>query len=244
MSRNSVLLAIGIVLLVVGSVGAALALLVGHEPGFYRRSAVPPGPVRKQHSGAFVSECFRLIQEIKSHRQPKWYATFTDAQINSYFEEDFIKSRTDQVFLPAGISAPRVAIEDDKIRLAFRYGKGPWSTVISIDLRVWLAKRDTNVVALELQGLHAGSLPISAQSLLERISEACQRNNIDVKWYRHNGNPVALLRFQSDSPRPAVQLSKIQLRKGLLVIGCRSIIPSSNPAALVRGFTQVTQTPQ
>jgi hypothetical protein len=234
-------MAIGIVVLILGSVGAALALLIVHEPGFYRRSAMPPGPARKHNSGAFVSECARLVDEIRNHTQKNWYATFTDAQINSYFEEDFIRSRTDQVFLPAGISAPRIAIEDDKIRLAFRYGKGAWSTVISIDLRVWLAKQDTNVVALELQGLHAGSLPISAQSLLERISEACQRNNIDVKWYRHNGNPVALLRFQTDSPRPAVQLAKIELRKGLLVIGCRSNLPS--PKALVTRLTQLTPTP-
>jgi hypothetical protein len=204
---------------------------------------VPPGPARKQNSGAFVSEFFRFIEEIKNHRQAKWYAAFTDAQINSYFAEDFVRSRTDQVVLPKGISSPRVAIEADRIRLAFRYGKGSWSTIISIDLRVWLAKKDTNVVALELQGLHAGSLPISAQSLLDGISEACQRNSIDVKWYRHNGNPVALLRFQSDSPRPLVQLLKIDLRKGLLMIACRSI-PATNPGTLVTRLAHLAQVAQ
>jgi hypothetical protein len=241
MSRNSLLLAIGIVLLLVGSVAGALALLVTHEPGFYRRCEVPPGLKRTQNSGAFVSEFIRFCEEIKSHRQTKWYAAFTDDQINSYFAENFVSSHTDQVVLPKGISAPRVAIEADKIRLGFRYGQDTWSTIISIDLRVWLAKKDTNVVALELQGLHAGSLPISAQSLLDRISEACQRNNIDVKWYRHNGNPVALLHFPSDSPRPLVQLTKIELRKGLLVIGCRSIPAVSPATALVTRLVQLAQ---
>jgi hypothetical protein len=221
MSRKSVLVGIGIVLLVVGSVGAALALLVRHEPGFYSRSAVPPGPVRKHHSNAFMSECAHLISSIASH-ESKWYATFTDAQINSYFEEQFVQSGTDHTFLPEGITAPRIAIEPDKIRLAFRYGHGPWSTIISIDMRAWLAKKEPNVVALELQGLHAGSLPISAQSLLDHITEACDRKNIKVSWYRHHGNPVALLRFQSDSTRPTVQLSQLELRQGRLVIGGRS----------------------
>jgi hypothetical protein len=243
MSRNSILLALGIVLLVVGSVAAGLALLVTHEPGFYRRSEVPPGPVRTRNSGAFFSEFLRFCGEIKSHQHTKWYAAFSETQINSYFAEGFVNSRADQVVLPKNVSSPRVAIEPDKIRLAFRYGKGSWSAIISIDLRVWLAKKDTNVVALELQGLHAGSLPISAQSLLESISESCQRNGIDVKWYRHTGNPVALLRFQSESPRPLVQLSKIELRKGLLVICCRSI-PAASPTTLVARlmhFVQVAQ---
>ena len=222
MSRKSLLLAIGIVLLVVGGVGAALVLLVRHEPEFYRRGALPPGPARIEHNKAFMTECGHLISSIAS-REPKWYATFTDAQINSYFDEEFLVSGTDKTFLPDGISAPRVAIEPDKIRLAFRYGQGTWSTIVSIDLRVWLAKKEPNVVALELQALHAGSLPISSQSLLEHINEGCQRKNIDVKWYRHNGNPVALLKFQSDGPRPTVQLSQLELRPGLLVIGGRSI---------------------
>jgi hypothetical protein len=243
MSRNSILLAIGIVLLVVGSVAAGLALLVTHEPGFYRRGEIPPGPARKQNSGAFFNEFLSFCQEVKAPLRPKWYAAFTEAQINSYLAEDFVNSRADQVVLPKNISSPRVAIEPDRIRLAFRYGKGTWSPIISIDLRVWLAKKDTNVVALELQGLHAGSLPISAQSLLESISEACQRNGIDVKWYRHNGNPVALLRFQSESPRPLVQLSKIQLRKGVLVICCRSIRAAS-PSTLVAHLMHFVQAAQ
>jgi hypothetical protein len=226
MTRKSLLLGIGLFLLLLGCVGGGLALLLRHEPDFYRRGEVPPGPQRKHDSGEFQTEVAHLYECINFRNQSKWWAKFTEAQINSYFAEDFIKSQTARFFLPRGVSSPRVAIEPDKIRLAFRYGEGTWSTVVSIDLRVWLAKKDPNVVMLELQGLHAGSLPISAQSLLEQISEACQHQHIDVKWYRHNGNPVARLRFPSDSPRPSVQLSKLELRQGMLVIGGRAVPPS------------------
>jgi hypothetical protein len=146
---------------------------------------------------------------------------FTEAQINSYFEEQFIQSKDNQTFLVPGISAPRVAIEPDRIRLAFRYGKGAWSTIISVNMRVWLPKKEANVLALELQGLHAGSLPISSQTLLDHISEICQRQNIDVKWHRYQGNPVALLRFPTNPSRPSVQLSQLELRQGILVVGVR-----------------------
>src|SRR5207244_1326754 len=101
-----------------------------------------------------------------------------------------------------------------------------------IDLRVWLAAKEVNVVALELQALQAGSLPVSAQSLLERIYETARQQNIDVSYYRHNGNPVALLRFQADQRTPTVQLQRLELQQGLLRISGRSIDPVSLRAML------------
>jgi hypothetical protein len=229
MSRKSLLLAIGIIAVVLVGVAGTLTLLVRHVPAFYRRCAVPAGPARVQYSRGFLSELVNLRNSIFSPKI-KWTAIFTEAQINSYFEEEFVNTKTHESYLFPGISAPRVALETGKIRLGFRYGAGLWSTIISIDMRVWLAKHEPNVIALELQGLHAGSLPITSRSLLERISEICQRNNIDVKWHRYNGNPVVLLRFQTGSARPSVQLAKLELRQGMLVLGVRPVLPN-RPAA-------------
>jgi hypothetical protein len=161
-----------------------------------------------------------------------WDADFTEEQINSFFDEGFIHSGINERLLPDGISQPRVAIEPDLVRVMFRYGKNPWSTVISIDLKVWLAGKETNVVALELQSFRAGSLPISAQSLLERISDALRRNNVDVSWYRHNGNPVAVLRFQSDPQRPSVQLKRLEIEQGRILLHGSSS-DGSSPAAML-----------
>jgi hypothetical protein len=121
------------------------------------------------------------------------------------------------------MSDPRVAVEADHIRLAFRYGCPPWSTVITIDFRAWLPTHEPNVVALELQRLRAGALPIVAQSLLERVSEAARRNDIEVRWFRHNGHPVALLRFQAAQPRPTAKLQRLELQAGRLVVGGRAL---------------------
>src|SRR5262249_37806441 len=164
--RHSLLLGIGVIVLLVGGLAAGLALLVRHEPGFYSRSAVKSGPVRKQHSRDFKMEFSNLLNGAFNSND--WQVTFTEVQLNSYFEEDFLTSGLAEKLLPESITAPRVAVETDKLRLAFRYGVPPWSTIISIDLRVWLARKEPNVIALELQGLHAGSLPINAQSLLEQ----------------------------------------------------------------------------
>lgn len=229
MSRKSFFLGIGIALVLVSGVGAGLSLLVRHEPTFYQRCDVPPGEQRQKASTTFYAECLRLGEGILNKRQ--WFATFTAEQINSYFAEDYLCLPLEARMLPETIHEPRIAIEPDKIRLAFRYGTERWNTVVSIDLRVWLAPREPNVVALELQGLHAGSLPISAQSLLEGISETARQQNIQVTWYRHNGNPVALLRFQPYSSRPTFQLQRLELHQGMIVIAGRSIDPT--PATAV-----------
>ena len=221
MSRKSFLLGLALLAVLGGGVAGVLALLVLHVPEDYLKTALPPGQERLQHSQEFEAKCMSLINGMKNDRV--WQEKFTDAQINSFFDEDFLRSGLSDQFLPHGISNPRVSITPERVRLAFRYGTEAWcSTVVTLDFRVWLCPQETNVVALELQALRAGSLPITAQSLLERISEVARRQDIEVTWYRRNGNPVALLHFQATQPRPTVRLERLELSEGQLVIGGRS----------------------
>jgi len=182
---------------------------------------MPASAHRSKCSGEFVGEFARLSVGIFDKRQ--WDARFTQEQINSYFQEDFLKEHPDDRPLPQGISEPRVAIEPDKLRVGFRYGMGSWSTVVSIDLRVWLVAKEPNVVALEFEGMHAGALPISSQSLLENASQTARRHDIDPTWYRHNGHPVLLLRFQAGRSRPTFQLQQFELHAGVLSIAGHSL---------------------
>lgn len=221
MRRKSVLLGSALLLLLGGAVAGALALLLTHEPEFYQRAALPPGHEREQYSHDFETKCTLLLNGILNDRQ--WREKFTSAQINGYLEEDFVRSGWHDRLLPEGISDPRVSFGPGKIRVAFRYGgQSWWSTIVTIDFGVWLCEKDLNVVAMELQGLHAGSLPITAQSLLDRVSEVARRQDIEVTWYRLNGNPVALLRFQATQPRPTVRLERLELTDGQLLIVGRS----------------------
>jgi hypothetical protein len=230
MRRKSVLMAFGILVLVGCAILGILALMARHEPSFYVHAGVPPGPVRVSQSKAFQTEFAQLIANI-TNREVLWKVTFSEAQLNSFFAEDFLRSGVAERLLPDNVSAPRVVLEQDRIRLAFRYGTPPWSTIISIDFKIWLAPKQYNVVVLELESLHAGSLPISAQSLLEQLSDALRRHNIEVTWYRHKGNPAAVLRFQSDQARPTVQLRRLTVRNGTLTIVGGSVETAPSPAA-------------
>jgi hypothetical protein len=221
MSHRSLFLAIGIVVLLAGAGVVTLVVLLRHEPNFYLRSAIPPGDHRQKRSAEFVTTFAQLINGVVNTRQ--WRERFTDEQINSYFEEDFVKEHHAEKPLPDGISEPRVVFETDRIRLAFRYGKGPWSTVISMDVRAWLVTKEPNVVALEFQALHAGALPVSRQSWMERICEAARQHDIEPSVYRHDGHPVLLLRFQADRSNPTFQLQEFKPHPGMLVVSGRSL---------------------
>jgi hypothetical protein len=224
MSRRSVLFGTAILLLFAGSAGAALVLLLRHEPNFYRRAAVPPGPERKALSGGFFGQAVSFRNHIKEDAE--WHDTFSEEQINSFLEDDLVRSEGSPFRLPGHITDPRVTLEPDRIRLGFRYHVGRFSTVVSIDMGVWLTTAESNVVALELRRMRAGALPVSAQSILERLTEAADSNNIKVAWYRHDGNPVAILRFQSDQPHPTVLLENLDLHPGKIYIKGRSLEPS------------------
>jgi hypothetical protein len=220
MRRRSFYLAIAIVLFLLGGSGTAVAFLIRYEPAFYVRAAVPAGKERQQLSDACTSEYInRLIDGVYNKHQ--WEARFTQEQINSYFAEDLLTKHSLENPLPSGISEPRLSLAEDRIRLGFRYGTGLWSTVVSLDLRVWLVVKEPNVVALEFESVHAGALPISAQSILERVTAVAQQQNIEVNWYRRVGHPVVLLRFAGSNPMSLLEL--LELRPGMLRVKGRSL---------------------
>jgi hypothetical protein len=246
MSRRSLVLAIAIFLCLTCGVGATLWVLVRYEPNIYLQAAVPPGEQRHQLSEKCWKELWELYNSVASSNpdEEEWGHRFTDSEINSYLAEHFVQSHLNEHVLPEGISEPRLVIEPEKIRIAFRYGAGLWSTVVSVDLRVWLVKGEPNVVALKLVGFHAGALPISAQSVLESVTKVCQDNGIGVDWYRDEGAPVALLRFQAEQPHPTLELETIKLEQGAIHIKGRTKDPASLRAFLedpLANFRLVTE---
>jgi hypothetical protein len=235
MSRRSFLVSLGLGLLLLGGL-ATPCLLLAYEPALYARAAVPPGQERARRS----RECFQEFLDLyadatNGDRTDGWAVQFTDEQINSYLDEDFLKQGLAPHLLPRGVSGPRLVFDEpDKVHLGFRYDVGGWSTVISIDLRVWLAEKEPNVVCLEIEGFHAGALPISAQSLLEHVSETARERGIDVGWYRRDGHPTAALRFLADQPRTTLLLQDVRVGKGTFTVRGRSLDPSAALNTLLR----------
>ncbi len=224
MRKNKTLLLAGLGLFLTVGILVGIVVLLKHEPGFYRRADVEPGKTRKGLSGACFGQFLKLVGCWKDGKG-EWDVTFSEGQINSYFAEDFIRLGDAEALRKHGMTDPRVVMENDKLRFAFRYGAAPWSAIISYDLKLWVAPRDTNVVCVEILGRHAGALPISTQSLLNDISDVAARNGVEVTWYRLGGNPVALVRFQADRTHTPVQLRRLEVKDGVISVGGLSVEP-------------------
>jgi hypothetical protein len=227
MRRKTILMGFALLLLLAG-LGAGLAALVRYEPEFYRAANEPPGSKRKQRSQQFCTDAIGLYNDLVSENfepgSEDWQHTFAAEKLNCYFNEDFLAVGIFQ--MPKDIQEPRFAVDQDRLRIGFRYGSGRWSTIVSIDLRLWLVPKESNVIALEVLSLRAGALPFMPQSVLDNISELLRRCKIDVSpWYRHQGKPVALLRFQSGRSSTTARLRAIELRPGAVVIAGRSPRP-------------------
>jgi len=223
---------VGVLCLLAGGL-AGLGYLLKHEPGYYRRAAIGEGPERKTLSIACLGRFTKLIGCLQDGTG-EWDIRMSQGQLNSFFEEDFVRLGVAEDFARNGISEPRVMIEEDRLRIGFRIGTGLWSTVVTYDVRLWLAPKDQNVVAIEILGRKAGALPLTTQGLLKEIGEVASRRNIEVTWYRRDGNPVALVRFQADRAHPTFRLRRLDLRDGILTIGGVSLEPLPIQAAADR----------
>lgn len=224
MSRKSFILAILIVVVLVGSAGASVIALLHYEPGFYRRCAVPEGRQRTQASreceGKFSNQVLAGI-----YNQREWAVEFNEEEINSYIAGDLITKHSLDNPFPPDISEPRISMEEDKIKLGFRYKNGALTTVVSAEMRLWLAQ-ETNVLVLEFLSLHAGAVPISSQWLLERIAAAARKRDIDVSYYRYANHPVVVLKFQTNRSNPHYFLQQFKALPGKVRVSGR---PSESP---------------
>ncbi len=201
------------------------AIALKHEPQFFRDGTVEPGPERKRASTKFANDLLQLIVNVKNDRDD-WHFFFTQGDVNSFLQEDFVSYGEAENLRKLGVSEPRVAFDDGHVRLAFRYGSGFWSTVVSYDLKVWVVPKEANLLAVEIVGRRAGAIPISSHALLKDLTEVASRHNVEVTPYRHEGNPVALIRFQADQPRASAHLKCLRIGGGgVRLVGSTAVCP-------------------
>ena len=170
MSSRSLAGALAIVAVLLLSLGAVVAGMLRYEPRYHRRAETPPGKQRVEQSKEFLTGLTGMWSEAMIARtgvttQKPWSQQFTfkDEQINSFLTEGFVQQGFSDRLLPEGISEPRVSFEPEVMHLSFRYKAKLMSTVVSLDMRAWVPPGEGNVLALRLDGFHAGAVPFKAQ---------------------------------------------------------------------------------
>jgi len=221
MLRRSRLTALFILLGGVGLCFGGVFYLAKREPDFYHRAPNPDEYDTRERAAQLLTRVQDLKNEIRS--QSEWGETFTAEDLNCFFVENMGKKGGLASLLPEGVHSPRVAIEGDRLKIGFKYGEGIWSTVVWVELKVWLVKDKPNLVALEVCDFRTGSLPVGSQSILDSISESAREWNIEVEWYRNGPNPVGLFRFFANQVgQPTSQILTLKVEEGKIVVAGRS----------------------
>jgi hypothetical protein len=197
---------------------AVLALLVGlivyravkHVPEFYLQAmdvslqehAVASDKMERQVAG--------LVSDVR--KEGRWTAVFSAEQINGWLAVELVKSHRE--LLPPSLSDPRVSIKPDAMTVACRYRSGAIDAVASLAVDVYLA--EPNVVALQIRGVRAGSLPLPLGGVLDEISRAIPRSEWDVGLRWVDGDPVMLISRQRpyNPGEKVIRIDAVELEEG------------------------------
>jgi hypothetical protein len=221
MRRRSKWLALLLLVAGMAAAAGAVALTARREPEFYARAGAPANWETRERAARLLTRLNDLKNDVRS--KPEWGDTFTAAEMNAFFAENMCSRDGLGAVLPEKLHDPRVAIDGDRVKVGFRYGEGYWSSVVWVEFRVWLIKGEENLAALEVCELRAGRLPLGTQSILDAIAEAAREWNIDVTWYRNEGNPVGVFKFFADQPgNPPTQVLTLEAADGKITVAGRS----------------------
>jgi hypothetical protein len=219
--------------LLLSAAGIALGgLLYGAKkaPAFYTSANRPNDFDTHERSGRLLTRVVDLQNDIRA--KDEWGDTFTADDLNAFFIENFGPKGRLVESLPKGFHSPRVAIEGDRLFLGVQYREGFWSSVVWLELKVWLVAEQMNVAAVEVCNLKAGGLPFGSQSILDKIADVARESSIDVTWYRNKSNPVGLFKFFAKQPRATSQVLTLEVKDGKIMVAGRSFLDGA-PAAPV-----------
>jgi len=206
-----------------------LTLWVGltRQPDFYVRQVEIPPEVRRHDAKKFVAHGMRLRNAIMN--EPRWEAAFSDQEVNSWLAEDLVTHFADQI--PQGVHEPRVVFEPNRATFAFQLDQGPMRSVVWVVVSARMAEQ--NVLALTIEKIRAGVVPISAETFLEPITEHARARGLDIRWEQDGDLPVALIRYDPNAKRRDVVLEKLEILDGRIRLSGRSDRSAGQAAALI-----------
>jgi len=190
-------------------------VLASQEPQFYiDRLHVGDNEKLEELASQFLSRGSRLYNSIVTGSNV-WRESFDEASINAWFAYDL--KRNHHRSLPKGVSEPRMALEHDCLRVGFRWGFGPASSVVQIAVKTWVYKE--NHLAVELKGASAGRLPLPTTYVRSVVESVAERNGCEIHWKRNGSNLVALITL----PDRGIKLRRAEVGDGCLILSGKSI---------------------
>lgn len=188
MNRKRAVIAGGVLIGLAALAGVGFTLL-GHQPAFYRAALMKElsPQERGQRADEFVKATLQLVNELRYEEQ--WSQVFSEAAINAWLAEELPVKYAE--WLPEGIAAPRLKLEQDGAWIAFQARRGAWSGVISSRLKAWVAS--PNELAIEIQSLSAGLIPIPVDDLLGSLVDSMNDRGWRIAWKQSTRGDVLVV---------------------------------------------------
>jgi hypothetical protein len=212
----------------IAMVGGIVMLTTRHVPEFYAEAITAEPHEQRQANDELLERATTLNNDLR--RGGRWQALFTAEQINGWLSVDLEENHPE--LLSEGFSEPRIQIRKGKATIACRYKSGVMNTVASATFELYLAEPE--VLALRIDNVRAGALPMPMKAIVDGVAQAAERLNLRVQWRQVKGDPVALISMPAAHDDKLVyKLDALEMREGELYIAGRTepYSPSSAPRA-------------
>lgn len=228
--RRPLLIALALLATAAALVLGGLGVAAKRAPAFYAAAHRPNDYDTLERSSRLLTRVLDLQNDIRGREA--WGDTFSTEEVNAFFIENLGPKGRLSDALPDGFHSPRVHIAGDRLFLGATYREGFWSSVVWLELRVWLVAEQTNVAAVEVLNLKAGALSFGSQSVLDKLGDVARDAGIDVTWYRNGGNPVGLFKFFPKQPRATSQILTLEVKDGKIVVAGNSCQDGGPPVVI------------
>ncbi len=193
-----------------------------HVPGFYAKELSVAVETQEKDSDLLLQQATALQNDL--YRAGPWRQVFKAKTINAWLAVDL--PRNQSALLPAGMHDPRVYIGPQGITMACQADRGGLHGVVSLQISAFVEADD--VVGLRVHKARLGAIPWSMRGVLDAITDAAQKSNVDIRWRQADGDPVALIKITSSQNRrkQIIHIDTIRLEEGELVVaGTTQIAP-------------------
>jgi hypothetical protein len=183
-------------------------------PQFYSEALSIPVEAQEKESDLMLKQVTSLHNELQG--KGAWQQVFKAQTVNAWLAVDL--ARNHPALLPKGMHDPRVHIGPEGITLACQVDRGGLHGVVSLQVSAFVESAD--VVGLRVHKARWGAIPWSFRTVLDKITDAAQRSNVDIRWRQADSDPVALIKVTSaqGGRRQVIHIDTIRLEEGALVV--------------------------
>ena len=175
-------------------------------PDFYAEALadIPPPAARADAAAAFAEKTAELAADLHAPNAAglTWEQRFSQTQINSWLAVRLPERYGEKI--PDSVSDPRVDLsEEGRVRLGFRLSNSKFDGVVSLAVRPEVTA--PNRLALHVEGLFAGLLPIDPARFAPRVSAQLDKYGVDHEWIDPAGGegpPVLTVAITPRRPGP------------------------------------------